>query len=463
MRDALVLLLLGAAVVGVGTAVALVAGLPARWTWAPTILGLAPALGLSALGLAASVGAMVGIDVRLLTTGALVLVALTLAGWILRSRRPGLGTLVPPRSGRTSVALELACLGALAALSVGILRLAAASDLEAWDAWALWGPKAHALFVDGDAWSPVFREASYEMQHQEYPILLPALEALSAEAVGRFDTSLIDIMPAALVVAFGWAVWAVLRLVVPPVLAAGVALALTGSAPLITNAAANYADSVVAVFTALGLLALFVWLVSGASAIAVTAGVFLAAAASSKVEGLVFVVCAIVAALTVTRGFGRSIRSTALLGIGALAVPCLWLVVDRLNGPGADNVERRAFLDPGYAAGAADRLPTAFARFLEELGQGWPLVSVAVVTSLAVACLARLWWRSLFVALWGALVLAGLTVVYYASTAPIDWLLVTSADRVVFSVALALGSVTPLLVAPAWTRTFSRTEGGSVS
>ena len=55
------------------------------------------------------------------------------------------------------------------------------------------GPKAHALYVEGDVWGSVFREPAYLMQHQEYPILLPALEALTARALGRFDPALIDI------------------------------------------------------------------------------------------------------------------------------------------------------------------------------------------------------------------------------------------------------------------------------
>ena len=78
----------------------------------------------------------------------------------------------------------------------------------------MWGPKAHALFVEGDVWGAVFREPAYLMQHQEYPILLPALEALTASALGRFDQALIDIGPAIVLVAFGWAAWALLRLVI---------------------------------------------------------------------------------------------------------------------------------------------------------------------------------------------------------------------------------------------------------
>ena len=66
------------------------------------------------------------------------------------------------------------------------------------------------------------------------------------------------------------------------------------------------------------------------------------------------------------------------------------------------------------------------------------------------ACLARAWWHALFVGLWAALTFSALVVVYYSSTAPADWLLTTSADRVVLTLVLALATAAPILVAPAW-------------
>ena len=337
----------------------------------------------------------------------------------------------------------------LAVLSARILRLAAASDLNQWDGWAMWGPKAHALFAEGDVWGAVFREPAYVMQHQEYPILLPALEALTATAVGRFDPALIDIGPAIVLVAFGWAAWALLRLVIRGPAAAAVALALTGSTPLIANATANYADSVVAAFGALGVVCLFLWLSTGAVPVLLLSVVFLAATVSTKAEGILFVVCALVAAAAAARGFGRSIRTTAIVGGCVLAVPAFWAVVDRLNGPGADNVEARAFVDPRFMIDAAGRIPESAGTLLDEIGTGWPLVSIAVLLALIVACLARAWWHALFVGLWALLTFSALVVVYYSSTAPADWLLATSADRVVFTLVLVLATVAPLLVAPA--------------
>ena len=75
-------------------------------------------------------------------------------------------------------------------------------------------------------------------------------------------------------------------------------------------------------------------------------------------------------AIAVAHGFGRSIRPAVTFGIGVIALPAVWTLVDRLNGPGADNVVASAFLDPGYIATAADRIPVAAGRLFEEIADG---------------------------------------------------------------------------------------------
>ena len=363
--------------------------------------------GLALCGLAASLCAMVGIDVGIAATAAVVLAIVLLARLALARREPRLGSLRPPRQGTPGRVVELACLVLLGVLAVRVVGLAAASDLG-WDGWAIWAAKAHALLVEGDVWGPVFGTPEYVMNHPEYPVLLPSLEALSAEAVGRFDPYLIDVEAAAVVVAFGLAVWGILRLVVPPAVAAGMGVALSGSAPLIENAAANYADAVVAAFVAVGLLGLLVWLMKGAFPPLVLAGVFLAAGAMTKTEGLVFALIGVVATLVVARGFGRPRTHALWLGVGVVALPLVWAVVDRLNGPGPRIFDASALLDPGYVAGAADRIPVATATMLGELGDAWAVASLAVVLALVAAAWARLWWPLLFVGLWAGLSFASL-------------------------------------------------------
>jgi Dolichyl-phosphate-mannose-protein mannosyltransferase len=462
VNDTVRLVALNVGVATAGATLLVLAGFPVRRGWLLTIAGLAPAVGLASCGLAAAVGAMVGIDVGVPAVALMVVAGLAGAGFVLARRPLGRGSLEPAR--RRPVldrVVEAALLALLAYLSLGVVRLAAATGLEAWDGWALWAPKAHALFVGGDVWGPVFRDPEYFMQHQEYPVLLPALDALSSEAIGRFDITLVDVEAALVVVSFAWAAWALLRLVVAPAVAAAVAVALLGGTPLIGNVVVNYADSVVAAFTALGILALLVWLTRGASIALVPAAVFLAAAASTKGEGLLFAVAAIIAAAVSARGFGRSVRSVVAFAAAVLVVPALWAVVDRLNGPGAENIRADALIDPVYLVEAADRITTSATRLTSEIVDAWPLASLIVVAAIAAVCVARLWWPALFVALWTGLSFGGLVGIYYLSTNPIDWLLTTSADRVVFSVVLGAATSAPLLVGLAWERAAATLRAGS--
>ena len=263
MNDALRLVALNAGFAAVGAAALVVLGVPARRGWLPTLAGLAPLTGLALCGLAASLGAMVGVDVGIATTVAVALAGVLAARWALAGRPPRLGSLRPRAQNVLGRVVELACLVLLVVLAVRIFGLVAASGLG-WDGWAVWATKTHALLVDGDVWGPVFAAPEYEMHHPEYPVLLPSLETLSAQALGRFDPNLIDLQGAAILASFGLAVWGLLRLVVPPAGAAAVGVGLTGSTPLMWNVAQNYADAVVAAFVAAGLLCLLIWLVHGA-------------------------------------------------------------------------------------------------------------------------------------------------------------------------------------------------------
>jgi Dolichyl-phosphate-mannose-protein mannosyltransferase len=450
VSDTVRLLALNGGIAAVGALVVALAGVPLRAGWLPTVVGLAPAAGLATCGLVATLAAMAGIDVSVRSTAILAVAALLVAWAVVRRRRPGTGELLPPRTAAAGLALEIAALALLAVLSVQIVRVAAATRFEVWDGWAIWGPKTHALFVEGDVWGPVFADREYFMQHPEYPVLLPTLEALASSAIGRFDPSLADVEASVALVAFGWGAWAILRVVVMPAIAAAVALALTGSAPLIANVSANYADSVVAAFTALGVLSLIVWLTRGSTSTLVLSGLFLAAAASTKREGLLLALAAIAAALLVARAFGRPIRSVFLFAVGALAVPIAWGVVNRLNGPDPQVIHASDLLDPGYVGNAADRIPTAATRMVEEMADGWPLASLLALIAVAAVVGARLWWDAAFVVVWGVLAFSALVGVYFVERDPIDWLLGSSADRVIFSIVLGAATVAPVLVARAW-------------
>jgi hypothetical protein len=201
-----------------------------------------------------------------------------------------------------------------------------------------------------------------------------------------------------------------------------------------------------------------VWLARGATATLVLSAVFFAAAASTKVEGLLFALAGIAAVLATARGFGRPLRPVGWFAGAVLAVPALWAVVDRLNGPGATNVDRAALTDPDTMADAAGRIPNAASHLLSVTWDRWPLVCTLLAAAVAAVCLVRLWWHAAFVVVWGGLSFVALVAVYYVSVAPIGWLLATSADRVVFSLVLGLATCAPVLVGAAWEEVVARAE-----
>ena len=113
---------------------------------------------------------------------------------------------------------------------------------------------------------------------------------------------------------------------------------------------------------------------------------------------------------------------------------------------------RPALTDPDAILDASGRIPTASSQLFAEIVDGWPLVSIAVAAAVLAAVLVRLVWPVAFVGLWALLAFAALVAVYYASTAPLDWLLITSGDRAVYSIPLGLATMAPILVGLAWER-----------
>ena len=93
----------------------------------------------------------------------------------------------PVAAGPVGRVVEALALVLLAVLAVTIVRPRGRDPARPWDGWAIWGPRRTRSTSGGDVWATVFAEPEYVMHHQEYPVLLPALEALSAEALGRFD------------------------------------------------------------------------------------------------------------------------------------------------------------------------------------------------------------------------------------------------------------------------------------
>jgi hypothetical protein len=323
--------------------------------------------------------------------------------------------------------------------------------VSSWDGWAIWAARARALYAAGDVWSPAFQDPSYSPQHLEYPILYPTLEALSLDAIGRYDAALLHVLPGVLFLTVALAVWALLRLTIAPWLAALCAVAIVGIDPLVENLRQNYADSVTALVASLGLLCLTLWLVHGSSTLLVPAGLFLASAALLKNEGLMFAFVAVAAAALACPLARRSPRALLWVGGAVLLAAAPWQVFVRLNGlPASRDLRFSSLADPSYAVEHWGRIGKASNALFDALAHGWALPVTAGLIALVAAAASRRYDLVVLFVGWTTLGFAGLVLSYFLATIDVNWLIATSVDRVVSTLALGMAVMAPVLASEAW-------------
>ncbi|MGI8973682.1 MAG: hypothetical protein ACR2HI_05855 [Gaiella sp.] len=453
MTDALALLALLIAVAAVGVLVVRACGLPLGHGWTPTVLALCVPVGLLVTGGVATLTAAmrVGADVAVVLPAS---VAVALGTFLRRRRHPPAPWVVLPTSQRQAArALEFGALAAFALVSFRTMRTLVVTPLGGWDGWAIWGLHARALYEQGDLWAPVFRDPVYAEHHSEYPVLTPALQALASDAIGRFDTELIHVIPGVFLIAGALATWGVLRTLIPPWLAAVVALAVLGSEPLFANAAANYADAALALVVAAGVLLLAVWVERSSSAALALGSIFLGAAGLIKAEGLVLGGAALFALVVALFGTGR-IRNRQLLRAwaGICAPAIVWNVFVGVRGPRAEAYDYGALLNPDYLADEGFRVVRALDRMVEALFLDWGF-SILLLLALGVLAIAVGAYRmTAFLTAWLVASWAGLVIAYLVSNLEIQAHLVTSVRRVVFGAGLTILVVAPLIAATSWER-----------
>ena len=451
MSDALSLALLTAGFVVVGVVSGHAAGLPLRRAWLPTLLGAAPLMGALVCGLSAVLLLAVGVAPRPVVVVGLALVLVT---GVLCLRRPREEPWpIRPRSHPLpGLVAEVAVVAAFVPVAGAVVRLAAASPLggwDGWDGWAIWGLKAHAIYLDGGLGGPVFLDPAYGGSHQEYPVLHPALAAVSSSAIGRFDPRLVDVVSAIVLVSFGLAVWAVLRTLMPRWAGASVGLAAIGTWPVVVNATTGYADAMLADTVAFGVMCGAVWVITESNVALVLALGALAAAGLVKAEGLLFAIAAIVSLLLAGRIAGRALLPLAAY-CGLAVVPAVaWLVLRGAGGADGD-LDPGMLVDPGAMLRERSRASAAFEALLRELLSSWRLSVVLCVLGLALALLAHRLALIAYTLVWSALSVAGLIVVYLISRTEIGWHLQNSAGRVVYGIGLVLGVVGPLMAVSSW-------------
>ena len=426
---------LDALLLGVGATVLAAFGVRARGLAG---LGLALACGWASMGLVCAWALVAGLS---LAGWQVVLLALVVAGAALavaRRRRPVPLVVAPPLPGTLARAVGVAGAVVLGVAIFAALAKAAVATVDTeWDAWAFWVPKALSVFYTG---AP---DGMLELPNPGYPPLQPALDAVAFRFAGGADASLLVLQHAILLACGLLGIGALLRRSAPATFV-WPTLALVALAP----ASQRWFDSVLAdpplaLALAVAAVAGTQWALGRRPGAEVIAALFLAAAAATKDEGLLLGYL-LVAALAAAGGF-RAPRAMAVVAAAPLAgvLPWkLWYAAQDVTSP--QNYDFGRVTDLGTVLDEVDRLIYAVDRMAGiAFGTGWLLLLPVALGAAALA--ARRSPRLAVVAIgWPAAAFLGLAATYWISTAPVEWYVATSAQRVLLSVFAVSAALLPL-------------------
>ena len=340
---------------------------------------------------------------------------------------------------------------ALAVFAVLTYRWARVQPLQAWDSWSIWARKGTLLFDYSHIPTVFFTSQVYAFMHPDYPLLLPLYESSWFRVVGSADTQSLHAWFWVLFVAFLWAAAFVASRVTRPAIWAPLVGLLAVTPAIWSQLITMYADVPMGLFLMVGVLSLGLWITGQRRRDLALSMILLAAAASTKNEGLTAVVSTLAVALIVTLvtpapGLARRRAVVSLLvAIVAFAVMIapwrLWLAVHHITG---DMPVARG-LEPSFLLEHTARIqPAVNALFSEVTNQSnWyyllPMGLALVVAGLTTRRLRRI------AVFYGLAILGAFIMVlwgYVINPNGIGWLIATSASRTV---------VGPMLIAVAGT------------
>lgn len=290
------------------------------------LLPLCYMVGVAAVGLSFVQLSIVGIGP---SRGVVLLVAaaLAVAGGTLGARRGHLAglTVAGERARDPSAVVGVATAAAAAVVLAALLQYGWIKPLTAWDAWAVWVPKAMAIHFGGGVTVEYFAG----LQAPTYPLFVPVLQAAAFEWIGETATSALHVQYAVFAAGFVLAVSSLLRPFVPlvlvwPFLLLLLVLPATGQQVLRPEA-----DFPLHYLFVLAALSLAFWILRREPWLLILATLFLAAGVTTKREGMLYIAALGLAALAVTVRKARE-RWPALIAAcilaGSAAIPWhVWL------------------------------------------------------------------------------------------------------------------------------------------
>jgi hypothetical protein len=387
-----------------------------RWhvSWA----GVALLVGAGVVGTLVFFATMVGLHASLLVAG-VVSGALVVAGLVgVRGSEP------QARPGGAIGPLTGAAFGVVAAVCV--LGVIGGFRSSPWldDAWGIWLPKGLALWqhgLDERLFVPNGEFVTFGVP--DYPLWWSVVTSLDVQAVGNVDVRVMCAQLALLVVAFVGAVARLLWDCVRPPVLAGSLLLLVLLPELWRQVQGGVADLPLALYLGLAVVAGSRWLQTQERFYGALATLALAVALQIKTEALPEVA----ALVAVGALFARRLA----LAVLALAAAAPWLVWRRVH-----DVPSRADLE----FSRVERVPDALRAVVEHL---FDPTEWLVVVPLAIAL--ALLTRQPKVLLVPTALLAVILAAYWIDRDDIDFVLATSAYRVVDPLVLSAAVLVPLL------------------
>jgi hypothetical protein len=433
-------------------------GILAAMGWVPwsarealASLGLAFLTGLSALLLVGTVFVTIGVAFSI---PVFLGTAASIGGATLLFARRRKSTSIQPATNRRGPAgrrtIELVLLIGLGLALVGWLVVggidSAFHPLADWDGWAIWANKGVMLSSFSDA-PPQFSSDEYTYMHRDYPIVLPLLESLMFRATDTINTQLVHLELWLMLVSFCGALGYLARRRVSPVVWILLAFAVAFAPGIWGQLQTGYADVPMALLLGIGVLLLGLWLSERDVSQLALATLFLAAAASTKNEGLTGAISALVVAglIVIVAREWQTLKYLAIAVAGFVLMLLPWRIWTSAHDISSGLPVRKG-LEPGYLADRAHRVWPSMKAFEHQLVDGarW---SYLVPLGIAVALVALYASRrseappnmgrvAVFYLLTGIGFFLTITWAFTITADPLDWQISTSASRVVTGIVL---------------------------
>ena len=411
--------------------------------------GLALVVGWAALGIALSTALVLGGPVNRWVC-ALLALAIGAAGVTLARRVPTRRLRAVGESGPASWVGVAGAAIVVVQLAALYRRSVTASAPVEWDVWAVWLPKAKTIVDFGGLDTGMGGFTTFA--GPDYPPLLPALEASAFSFMGNTDSAPLAVQHWVVAAAFLGAVASLLAVRVRPAIL-WPSLAMLALMPTFTALiGSSLGDEALMLLLALGAACGALWLLERDPPYAALAGLFLAAAALTKSEGLpnAAVLAATMLLVSVVRRPRRPLVP-ALVLLAPVAAILPWKLWIRFNDvPAQGDYRATDLLHPGLLADRLDRLSYAADKLPGYLFEPdrW-LLALPLMLAAALLAAPRKPGLATLALVHVAAVVVGLLVVYWVGLPPVDFYVATTAGRLPALAVVPAAVFLPLLLAEA--------------